>query len=479
MEHWKNIRRYLWSALSFIAFAAFAPVSIAGDGTPVTSMSTLRTAATSTSYSIGGNTINYGVGDNVRITSVNVGSLPLNRSAISKPNIKINRIDNANASGERITTFYPGLISGTTVNIEGEEAPTMELAMNDDYITSGGLDVFMNVRNGVEGANNIERVDFVVPAGINLPANGALLSEIGTVANEKHGNNTYQIAMITSVNAFNEPASYGLLRTIQGNVDYGNMGRPKNGSGTDMRNIYIRNGTSPVGGGGNGPLELDGSDTNFIGLSFVSFASMGATAGQTVYGYSLFPNDVTDANDLVGLTNVPLTTSGDIYGGTFAIFSSTAAEAQTSEGSAILEGEKTVEVYDPNLTGVYNIPGDEVIYTISVSNTGSGPADSNSIFLVDSMPSEITFYNGDIDDTGPETTPVIFNDNGSGLSFNYSTDVKFAAGTTAPTQMSDCNHSPAAGYDPLISFICIQPSGTMMSGSPNPAFDIQFRARIK
>lgn len=457
----------------------------AGDGTPVTSMSTVRSgAAPSGPYIIGGNTINYGVGDNVRITSVNVGSLALARSAISKPNIKINRIDNMNVSGDRLTLFYPGLLSGTTVNIEGDEALSMEGAMNDDYITSAGLDVFLNVDTGVEKANNVERVDFVVPGGINLPSTAALLSEIGTVANEKHGNNTYQIAMITGLDAFGEPATYGDLKTIQGNADYGNMGRPQNSAGANLRNLYLRNGETPVGVSGNGPVEYIRSDTNFIGLSFLSFGAMGASAGQTVYGYSLFPNDVTDLNDLVGLSDVPLTTSGsinggDIYGGTFAVFATPAAEAETSEGGAILSGQKSVSIYDPMSAGLYFIPGNDVIYTIGVDNEGTGPADSSSIFLVDSLPNEITFYNGDIDDAGPETDPVIFLDNSSGLSFNYTTDIKYATGTIKPSNMSGCNYNPTAGYDANVTFICIQPTGVMVAGTPDPGFEVQFRARIK
>ena len=448
-------------------------------------MSTLRTPATSSGpYNINGNTINYGVGDNVRITSVNVGGLTLARSAISKPSIKINRVDNINVSGERMTLFYPGRVSGTTVNIEGDEASSMEIAMNDDYLTSGGLDVFMNVDNGVEKANNVERVDFVVSAGINLPNTAALLSEIGTVANEKHGNNTYQIAMITSLNAFGEPASFSPLKTIQGNVDYGNMGRPQSSSGTNLNNLYIRNGPAPVGGGGNGPLAYIRGDTNFIGLSFLSFAAMGASPGQTVYGYSIFPNDVTDSNDLVGLSDVPLTTGGganggDIYGGTFAIFATPSADAEASEGGAVLTGQKSVSVYDPLSEGLYALPGNDVVYTISVDNSGTGPADSSSIFLVDSLPDEVIFYNGDIDDAGPETDPVIFIDNGSGLSFNYGSDVKYDTGLTKPTLMNDCNYNPAAGYDPNVRFICFQPAGVMAAGTPDPGFEIQFRARIK
>lgn len=473
-------------AVIFLACVWGVVPTWAGDGIPVTSMATTYTPATpSGPYNINGNTIYYGVGDNVRIDSVNAAGLTLTRSAISKPNISIQRINNATVSGERLTLFYPATKRGNDVFIQGDEAPSMEIAMNDDYLTSGGLDVFLNVDGSTEKANNIERVDFIVPAGINLPTTPSLVAEIGTVANEKHGNNSYKIALITSLDAFNQPNGYGPLRLIEGGVDHGNMGRPATSTGTLLRNAYTRNGTAPVGGGGNGPSAYIRSDTNFIGLSFISFAALGATAGQKVYGYSLFPNDMFDTNDLIGLTDAPLNTSGgvnggDIYGGTFAIFSTPAAEAEASEGGdPNLQGNKTVEVFDPLSEGLYALPGNDVIYEISVTNIGLGSPDADSLFLVDELPSNVEFYNGDIDDAGPETDPVGFTDSGSTLTFNYATDVGFATGGTAPSSFAACSYTPAIGYDPNVTHVCINPGGTMAYGPANPSFSFKFRARIK
>lgn len=126
------------SGFLFAAILACAQWAWAGDGVPVTSMTTIRIPAVSSGpYNIAGETITYGVGDNVQITSVNVSATTLTRSAISKPGITINRINNANVQGERLTLFYPGVVSGSNVNIEGDEAPSMEITMNDDYLTSG------------------------------------------------------------------------------------------------------------------------------------------------------------------------------------------------------------------------------------------------------------------------------------------------------------------------------------------------------
>ena len=477
----KLLKRKYFAAMMGVLPAISAP-AMAGDGTPVTSMTTVRVMAVpSGPYTIGGNTISYGTGENVQLISAVIGGFTVSRSAVSKPNIVIKRKDNATVTGERLTFFYAGKKSGTAVNLEGDEAASMEEAMNDDYLTSGGLDVFLNVDTGSEKANNIERVDFVLPIGMTLPTTPALLAEAGTIANEKHGNNTYKIAMITSLDAFGAPLTYGNLKTIQGNVDYGNMGRPKDSGGANLRNLYLRNGEVPVGSD-NGPVAYIRGDTNFIGLSFVSFAALGAMPGQVVYGYSLFPNDMFDANDLVDLTDAPLNTSGginggDIFGGTFAIFTSPTAETETSEGTPApdISASKSVEVYDPTSAGLYSLPGNDVTYTISVQNAGNGSPDVDTLFLIDSLPDDVEFYNDDIGGGDP----IIFTDSGTGMTFDYASDAGYSDNAAAPTSLLGCNYAAALGYDPNIRHVCFLPSGTMAGGASTPGFTLEFRARIK
>ena len=128
-----------------------------------------------------------------------------------------------------------------------------------------------------------------------------------------------------------------------------------------------------------------------------------------------------------------------------------------------LAASKSIETYDPNNIGLYSIPGNDVIYTISVENTGSQNVDDGSMLLIDILPSELSFYNADIDDAGPETDPVIFTDNGTGLTFNFATDVGFSQSATAPTDFAACNYTPAANsYDPLTTYICFNPKGEML-----------------
>ena len=146
---------------------------------------------------------------------------------------------------------------------------------------------------------------------------------------------------------------------------------------------------------------------------------------------------------------------------------------------ANMSGDKTVDVFSGSASP-YAIPGSDVIYEIAVENTGSGAVDANSIFLVDRLPPEVTFFNGDIDDGGPQTEVVVFTDSGSGLSFNPASDLGFSNAATAPTSMAQCNYTPITGYDPDVTFICLSPAGTMSEGTITPSsFTLQFRAQLE
>ncbi|MEP3654633.1 MAG: hypothetical protein ABJO36_07035 [Litorimonas sp.] len=146
--------------------------------------------------------------------------------------------------------------------------------------------------------------------------------------------------------------------------------------------------------------------------------------------------------------------------------------------TALLDAEKSVDVFSGSDIQ-YSIPGSDVIYTITATNTGSGPVDSNSIFLVDALPPEITFYNDDIDDGGPLTGIIDFDAGDSGLTFDDMTDLGFSNSATPPTDFSQCNFGAASGYDEDIKFVCFAPKGTMREGTITDSdFSISFRARI-
>ncbi|MEL6569485.1 MAG: choice-of-anchor L domain-containing protein [Pseudomonadota bacterium] len=142
-----------------------------------------------------------------------------------------------------------------------------------------------------------------------------------------------------------------------------------------------------------------------------------------------------------------------------------------------LSGSKSVEVYDPTNAGLFALPGTDVIYTITVLNTGGGPVDANSIDLVDVVPGEVELFYGATPEFGGEV--VGWSETNTNLFFTPVTDVAFSNSASRPAGFANCNYTPIAGYDPAVTFICINPKGAMNSGDPDPEFSISFRARIR
>ncbi len=140
-----------------------------------------------------------------------------------------------------------------------------------------------------------------------------------------------------------------------------------------------------------------------------------------------------------------------------------------------LSVDKSVAVFSGSGTG-YMTPQSDVIYTIDVQNLGTASVDADSVFIVDNLPAEVSFYNGDIDDGGPETGAIAFAPMGSGLTFDAASDVGFSSSATAPATFAACTYAPGLGYDPNVRHVCFNPKGGFAGGGD---FEIRFRARIE
>lgn len=141
---------------------------------------------------------------------------------------------------------------------------------------------------------------------------------------------------------------------------------------------------------------------------------------------------------------------------------------------------KTSKPYTNLTTGVFSVPGQDMEYTITITNAGGLGQDIDSTFFVDVLPVMLTFYNGDFDDGGTATTdPVLFTQSNAGLNYLYSRDVRYSSAATAPANLAACTYTPLAGYDPAVKFICFNPKGIFASGTPAPSVTAKFRAQIK
>jgi uncharacterized repeat protein (TIGR01451 family) len=127
----------------------------------------------------------------------------------------------------------------------------------------------------------------------------------------------------------------------------------------------------------------------------------------------------------------------------------------------------------------FRIPGSEVIYAIEIANIGEVPIDADSVFMVDALPSELEFFNGDYDGSGPASDPVGFEQSNPALNFDYALDVGYSAAATPPANLAACNYVPQAGHDPAVRYICIRPRGSLPATDPETTATIRFRARIR
>jgi uncharacterized repeat protein (TIGR01451 family) len=122
------------------------------------------------------------------------------------------------------------------------------------------------------------------------------------------------------------------------------------------------------------------------------------------------------------------------------------------------------------------IPGAVVRYDISVTNSGPGIVDANTLVITDPIPADSAMYVGTA-----SGNPVVFVNGAtpSGLTYNYAAHVRYSnVGVSGPwtyTPLPDSN-----GFDSAVRAIRVAPAGAMSAASGgNPGFTLQFQVRIR
>lgn len=208
----------------------------------------------------------------------------------------------------------------------------------------------------------------------------------------------------------------------------------------------------------------------------VTYTALG-TYGTATATYTSTAQNVLERNNLLmpvsGVRYVRFTTQNNDD-----IFIDGLQYSQVCLSSPTLAASKTVAVYNPTGTSPFATPGADVVYSLTVQNSGSGAVDADTLFIVDTLPDEVTFFNGDLDGAGPAPGAVYFTQSGAGLTFNLASDLRYSNSPVRPANFGACAYAPTAGYDPNVKHLCLNPKGSMPSGSPNPSFTVQFRVRI-
>lgn len=199
--------------------------------------------------------------------------------------------------GDTINTLYE--YTGTMSNnlfIAPSYISSLEDVINNYSCNRGSDNLFSN---SPTTRSNIERLDLIRTTGIYVY--DATMQ--GFLINERGGNDNFKVAAIVSLNGAQEVQSFGNLLSVNSSA-WGRVG-PQINTLVMSRRIGTDVNLRPK-------QEVT---TQTVSGIYISLADLGITNGSTIYGYSLFPNDVTDAMDLIGLTNVPITTNQGTDGG--------------------------------------------------------------------------------------------------------------------------------------------------------------------
>ncbi|MFN0023380.1 MAG: GEVED domain-containing protein [Parvularculaceae bacterium] len=206
--------------------------------------------------------------------------------------------------------------------------------------------------------------------------------------------------------------------------------------------------------------------------------STAVTYGTAVATYNSTAQDILERNNILAPTGgaryIRFTTVDNDD-----IFVDGVQYSQVCIASPTLTASKSVAVYNPSGTTPYSVPGNDVVYALTVQNSGSGAVDADTVLIIDTLPAQVTFFNGDMDGPGPATGAILFTQTSAGLTFTLATDVRYSNSGVRPATFAACAYTPVAGYDPNVLHLCLNPKGAMAAGSPTSSFTAQFRAQIK
>lgn len=159
------------------------------------------------------------------------------------------------------------------------------------------------------------------------------------------------------------------------------------------------------------------------------------------------------------------------------------ADVTITIAAPIISISKSVSTFSDPQNGSTNpkaIPGSLLIYTIEVSNTGNGPADTDSIIITDMIPDDLDISLGDFETD--ITGPVKFVDGSipSGLSYTFtslnSTTDDLAFSNDGGATYDYIPAPDSEGFDLNVTHLKINPKGAF---EPSDAiFTIQLKVKV-
>lgn len=198
-------------------------------------------------------------------------------------------------------------------------------------------------------------------------------------------------------------------------------------------------------------------------------ADSGAASATYAYAYVVPPGAASGAWTLRVVADEGTEgTVSDLGVGAFVVQAPTAA----------LWVQKTSMAWSDPLNGTTaprRIPGGVVRYAITVTNTGPGPVDANSLLITDPLPPGAALYVA-----GVNAIEFLDGTPPSGLTWNAGTAVSYSNQPGGGAPYSYTPTADAEGFDANVTGLRIAPSGTLAAAgtSGTPGFTVRFRIRL-
>ena len=310
---------------------------------------------------------NYGTGTNIKLNGFTANDKDYSILQLVDE-ARFQRVNNSNVSSERHIYFIE---KGSDNSYKSSAIFNMEDAVRSDFINGGTDNVFAN--DGGVNVNNIERVDFLINSGLIVEED--YVDDAGFLLLERGGNDPFKIAAITGIDANGNPNQFGSLINIPTST-WGN-------SNITIQTEVIQNQTN-----WQCPTQTASVGNQNIHGIFVSIASLGINSEETIYGYALFPGDISSSNDLVGLSNFPGNTPASSGQGGLDLISSgglfipedTPPKSVFKPASAVNDEISTDE--DSSVTG--NVLTNDIGDSLVVTTTGQQTLNSGALLNINS-----------------------------------------------------------------------------------------------
>ncbi len=243
----------------------------------------------------------------------------------------------------------------------------------------------------------------------------------------------------------------------------------------DQFTLTIAQGATVVGTTtttGSGATVSNGSTPQVQLSAGTAYSLSEAAAGTTTLGQYTATMNCTNA--AASSTPLPTSPGGSVTPQMGDVIACVITNTKRGSNATLAIAKSSTLVSDP-VNGTTNpkaIPGAVVRYSFTVQNSGPTATDSNSVFIVDSLPAQIS--------VGTAASPVFTQGSPtSALTFSAASDIRYSNAATAPASFAACTYSPVTTYDPAVRYVCLRPQGSMAGSTGTPtSFTLSIEGRI-